>query len=194
MHTAESQSCCNSQSGLVHYQSPTNRREATHMNYFTATLPLGSTCLLSAKPPLLLSCHFTVLKQACFLWHLCRLRARGLPRWVRLHTTSESIRESRLARSKTRIRSRKTRRQQGQRQLCHCWYLPCSGAPRTRARKHRVADARCFLTVSRALLGSGRRAKRRRACSAVSTSDGAWEARKATTAAATGGHLSRSTP
>ena len=51
-----------------------------------------------------------------------------------------------------RIRSRRARRRQGQRWLCHCWHLPCSGPPRTSARKHRVADARCFKR-SASLLG-----------------------------------------
>ena len=46
-------------------------------------------------------------------------------------------------------------------------------APRTSARKHTVADTRCFLNVSR---GSGRREKRRCSCSAASTSAVGWEA------------------
>ena len=75
--------------------------------------------------------------------------------------------------SKRRIRSQRARRQQGQRQLRHFCIYHAVDAPRTSARKHRVADTRCFLNVSR---GSGRRAKRRRSCSAASTSAVGWEA------------------
>ena len=41
--------------------------------------------------------------------------------------------------------------------------------------KHRVADSRCFKRFASLLGASVRRSKRRRACSAASTSSGGWE-------------------